>query len=297
MKINKKLAVRLAKVCLWAYDFDESREDELLAFNKRAHIKDICIKDTQSTPTSFAAIVECEDIVIVAFQGTITEFGLDGVFRLDTLVDWIQNFKVKQVPDAKSQLPGNVHFGFLKQLNLIYDQVVAQLKILGSKKRIVVTGHSQGGAIANLATKRLLDDGFMIQTTYTFAAPRAGDASFAKSISSLVHRIEFGLDIVPHVPPLTNQQSLFGTFLLGILKEVDLPGPLNALASLTKKIKKNSYQSIGSLTYRAEDGNLQPNLTRSQERKLFKARKRKLILAGKRLVRHHGLENYINMFS
>ena len=291
------MAVRLAKVCLWAYDFDESREAELLSFKNRAHITDICVKDTQSTPTSFAAIVECEDVIIVAFQGTITEFGLDGVFRLDSLVDWIQNFKVKQVAKAKSGMPGKVHFGFLKQLELIYDQVVANLKILGSKKPIIVTGHSQGGAIANLATKRLLDDDFKIQTTYTFAAPRAGDATFAKSISSRVHRVEFGHDIVPHVPPMLSQDSLLGKTLLFFAKQFDLPKPLYAIAKLTKKLKTNSYQSVGRLTYRSEDDRLQTDLTIAQEKVLFKTRKRSLTLAGKRLMRHHGLENYINMFS
>ena len=298
MKFDKKTAVRLAKASLWAYDFDESREVELLKFKSKLHIRDMKISDKRTVPTSFVGIVECPDVIIVAFQGTITEFGRDGVFRFDTLIDWMQNFEIKLLDKSKTSLPGKVHHGFFQQLELVYDQVTSALKTIAGRKPILVTGHSQGGAVAVLATKLLHQDGFPVKATYTFAAPRCGDAVFAKSVKTPVHRIEFGHDVVPHLPPLLSQKSILGTAIVALNKLFDLPDAIVALGQLASKTKKShSYRSIGKLTYRDEETNLQTELTTSQEKSLFTERKRRLIKAGKSLVRHHGLENYIGMFS
>ena len=296
MTLDKKMAVRLARVCQWAYDFDEAREAELLEFRGKAPIRETQIKDRQRVPTSFAGIVEFPDVIIVAFQGTITEFGHDGVFRLDSLVDWIQNFRIRQLKTNGTDLPGLVHEGFFSQLDLVYDQVKSDLSVARNKP-IVVTGHSQGGAIAVLATKRLKNDGFPVRESYTFAAPRAGDAVFARSIKTPFHRIEFGNDIVPHVPPLLVQSSILGSGLSALSKIFDLPPVLQALNKLTRQLKKNSYQSVGRLIYRAEGGALLLNLTVAAEKRVFNVRRKKLAFAGKDLVRHHGLGHYVRMFS
>lgn len=298
MKFNRKTAVRLAKASLWAYDFDDTREAELLQFNGKIHLHDIEISDRQPTPTSFVGIVECHDMVIVAFQGTITKFGFDGVFRLDSLVDWVQNFEIKLLGKSKTSLPGRVHQGFFQQLELVYDQVVAALNKLDKKKPILLTGHSQGGAVALLATKRLQLDGFKIKSTYTFAAPRPGDEEFAKSIKTPVHRVEFGDDLVPHLPPLLTQKSVLGTAILKLNKLFDLPDIVVAIAELADKIKENSrYQSVGKLTYAEIGQPIETEVSKAREKSLFKSRKRRLLKAGKGLVRHHSLENYIEMLS
>ena len=294
-KIKKKTAIELANICLWAYDFDETTEAARTLFGGKTPLQTIEVHDNEPTPTSFAAILEYERTVVIAFQGTITEFGVDGQFAFSSLKDWIQNFKVKQVETNKSGLPGKVHFGFLKQLNLIYEKV--KLNIPGGKsKNIVLAGHSQGGAMAILATKRLQLEGYKVKETYTFGAPRSADRRFATTITTPVFRVEFGHDIVPHVPPALKHQTLLsdGLSLLGGL--IDLPGPLEAFLKLTKKMRENSYQSIGALTYGSETGDLLTDLDAKQEAAQFKKRKRKLFAAGKSLGAHHRLANYISMF-
>jgi len=295
-KINKKTARRLANICLWAYDFDESSEKTRLNFDGEDPIQTIEVHDAQEIPTSFAGIVEYEKFVVIAFQGTITDVEFDGNFSFSTLKDWIQNFKVKQIGRSKTGLPGEVHFGFNKQLKLIYEQV--KLKIPGgTKKPLILTGHSQGGAIAALATKKLQLDGFKIKQTCLFAAPRPGNKTFAKSITTPVFRVEFGHDLVPHVPP-TLQHSGFFSKSLGLLASlIDLPQPLEALRKMISKVKSNSYHSVGELTYGNETGELLTNLDSKAETALFKKRRRKLLAAGKTLASHHGLANYIGMLS
>ncbi len=292
MAINKQLAVRLGKICMWVYDFNPVRKAELLTFrNKLPQVTKI--EDDQDH-TSFAGIVEYTDMIVVAFQGTITEFGVDGKFRMDSLIDWLQNFRVKQLKTSKTKLPGLVHEGFFSQLDLIADKVVNALPTQGNKP-IVVTGHSQGGAVATLATKRLADLGFPVREAYTFAAPRSGDAAFVKSIKTPIHRIEFGDDIVPHVPPTL----ALGTFLTDALAKIPafaVPDVLKSYQGLTKKMSTRSYVGAGRLTYGSEGGDLLADRTAAQEQSLFKKRALALMFAGKDLVEHHHMPHYIDMF-
>ncbi|WP_306423197.1 hypothetical protein [Desulforhabdus sp. TSK] len=138
---------------------------------------------------------------------------------IDSGKDWTQNFEAVPVPFAltskqlgeghprdvdKDNLGGEVHQGFLDELAAVQDQVVAELLKRGDRSLpVYVTGHSQGGAEAALATRALLAGGFNVVSTYTFAAPRPGNLEFTKSIPAdvPVHRIECGDDIVPHLPP------------------------------------------------------------------------------------------------
>jgi len=279
----KKTAKELASICLWAYDFDESKKETQTLFGGKSPVQVTVVHDVETPPTSYAAILEYNDVVVVAFQGTITEFKRDGEFSLPTLKDWIMNFMVKQVESVESTLPGKVHSGFLKQLDLIYQKVENSLPE-GTDKPIVLTGHSQGGAVAVLAAKRLEQKGFPVREIYTFGAPRPGNQEFVANVSTPVFRIEFGNDLVPHVPPATNNSNL----LMSVLS-------LAGLDNMTEKLQGSSYQSIGDLTYADED----EYLTEMDEKKkglLLTKRKVKLALAGSKLASDHGLENYIGMF-
>lgn len=189
--------------------------------------------------TSFACVVPYADRNVVSYMGTKTEFRViklselvnllksgnllsvalqaKGLVRqfLQSLEDWGQNGKARPVPFQLEgthigqaggvTLEGVVHHGFLGELKAVQAEVVAMLKQLkhtdGSDRKVLVTGHSQGGAEAALATRALAAAGFDVEVSYTFAAPRTGTKEFADSVKTPVHRIEFGDDIVPHLPP------------------------------------------------------------------------------------------------
>lgn len=81
-----------------------------------------------------------------------------------------------------------VHSGFALAVMTIADDVVAQIKELhkGGVHDVIITGHSQGGALAHLlraylehlpGRKLAKDTNFK---TYAFAAPMVGDKAFAK---------------------------------------------------------------------------------------------------------------------
>ena len=224
-----------------------------------------------------------------------SEAGLDGEFRFDTLLDWLNNIRIKQLATRHTNLPGLVHEGFFRQLDLVSDKVMKALPKNGEKP-IVVTGHSQGGAEATLATKLLIDNGFPVRETYTFAAPRAADAVFAKSIKTPFYRVEFGDDIVPHVPPSLENGSLL-TDVLTRIPSFALPKILKSFKKVLNKAKNQSYVGVGKLTYRNEDGKLLTDRTAAQEKAMFNKRRFQLLTARKDLVTHHSLKHYVAMFS
>ena len=281
--LDKRTAKELASICLWAYDFDESKKETQTLFGGNLPVQVAVVHDEEKPPTSYAAILEYSDVVVIAFQGTITEFKRDGEFSLPTLKDWIVNFMVKQVESAESTLPGKVHSGFLKQLNMIYKKVENSLPE-NTDKPIVLTGHSQGGAVAVLAAKRLEQKGLPVREVYTFGAPRPGNQEFVANVNTPVFRIEFGNDLVPHVPPATSNSSL-------LMNVLDLTG----LDNMAERLQGSSYQSIGDLTYADED-EYRTEMDEKQEGKLLTKRKARLVLAGSELASDHGLENYIGMF-
>nr|WP_231373920.1 lipase family protein [Thioalkalivibrio sp. ALE11] len=81
---------------------------------------------------------------------------------------------------------------------------------VGEQDRLVVTGHSLGGALAQLAAfylhRDLFGDGGQLAAVYTFGSPRVFGAEQARHLeraSPYPHfRIVNGADLVPRVPPV-----------------------------------------------------------------------------------------------
>lgn len=114
-----------------------------------------------------------------------------------------------------------VHSGFLSGYDSMKRPLIALLDQLtypsddkgshpGGKWRVIVTGHSLGGALATLcafelSSRRGPNRANQEISMYTFGAPRAGNAIFASQFNSLVPdswRITNNRDIVPSVPRL-----------------------------------------------------------------------------------------------
>src|SRR5262249_38332032 len=135
-------------------------------------------------------------------------------------------------------------------------------------------------------------DGFPIAATYTFAAPRPGDAQFAASIGSEVHRIEFGDDIVPHVPMKLGWPKLFKDAVNLARVAGDVGEMLRSLADVADP----SYEPPGRLSYAMAVEPPQPrfDISEDEDEHLAKDRRAHLIFAGKNLVGHHHMYNYLH---
>lgn len=139
------------------------------------------------------------DGIVIAFRGTLVA----DIHDLPSLLDWAQNFEA--APIAVTSMPGEVHSGFWRGLDTIWDEVLATVKTIlaAGNKPIYVTGHSKGGGLAQLAAMRFKVAEIMPAKVYTYAAPRVGDADFAAAYNKAIStfRYEYTDDIVPHLPP------------------------------------------------------------------------------------------------
>ena len=234
--------------------------------------------------TSFASVVPCGNRIFVCYMGTKTELEMRCLKDLisvpdqgrlpiaevtrnirkliDSLKDWIKNANVDLEDfvldgahignDDGITLKGKVHSGFLSELKAVQCEVIKTLQDLkspdGKRRKIVVTGHSQGGAEAALATSAFAAAGIEVEATYTFAAPRAGNQDFADSIQTPVYRFEFGDDIVPHLPTSIISEVVRKKLVqYGALSK--LSGLWDKFEDASDKIDEHSYVGVGKLCY------------------------------------------------
>ncbi|NNE90262.1 MAG: lipase family protein [Verrucomicrobiales bacterium] len=113
---------------------------------------------------------------------------------------WVMNFTASprgwEFIDRNRGITGAfVHSGF----DIFFKRIWPKLhhKLLALPRPFVFTGHSLGGALANLAAVEERPD-----LLVTFGAPKAGNAGFSKLLDEIPHhRLINDLDLVPHVPP------------------------------------------------------------------------------------------------
>lgn len=172
---------------------------------------------------------------VLAFRGTLVGHNLVSV------IDWINDFHAELLKcDA---FPGRVHAGFMGSLNDLWLPMLEALEgpevttefvpdpepslwervrewlagpqILQTapeppplpwERKLIITGHSKGGGIAQMAAVRLRH---LRPTVVTFGAPMVGDIAFASEYPLAIDgggvtltRYEGYSDIVPHLPPL-----------------------------------------------------------------------------------------------
>lgn len=151
---------------------------------------DECIFISKSDTQLFVAIKDNK--VVISFRGSHGRS------------DWLNNFRIIGTNDLEA---GRIHSGFHSAFQAIKTPLVELLNDLGSDKKIWLTGHSLGGALAAICLAELqesLRDRF--QACYTFGQPRVGHGNFANFI-----KINYGErffrfvnddDIVTRIPPV-----------------------------------------------------------------------------------------------
>jgi triacylglycerol lipase len=195
--------------------------------------------------------------VIVAFAGT------DPV----SLANWVSDF------DAHLQATGAAE-GYAVAAEIVWPRLKALLeKCVPPIGKVIVTGHSLGGALAVLIANRISTElpaelHADVEAVYTFGMPRPGNQSFAdqynQKLGSRTYRLVHGDDIVPTVAPsklgfrhlgrilhcerqgrfdkanlASDTSSDFPPFADGVAKDLrdDLHGPLSAVLSVASRIK------------------------------------------------------------
>jgi len=152
------------------------------------------VRDTQGF------VVENDQAMVVAFRGTQPRHP----------VDWMSDGEVVHAPWAHTV--GKVHKGFYRALDVAWNDdpahVLPRRLTTHGNKTIWITGHSLGGALAELCAARASFDPAIgrvpIQGVYTFGQPRVGNDAFANllndALGSRTYRFVNDRDIVPRVP-------------------------------------------------------------------------------------------------
>lgn len=137
-------------------------------------------------------IWKIDDIVYVTFRGT------------SSFKDVLEDLNIK-----RTRVSGKikVHKGFYKQFQSVHIKITKTLlKLTENASRVIFSGHSLGGALAQIAAAYygdILEDVFI--TCYTFGSPRVGNKYFVKWFSSRVDenvRVINENDPVPMVPTM-----------------------------------------------------------------------------------------------
>lgn len=105
----------------------------------------------------------------------------------------------------------SVHLGFNQGYNSVKPQVLAwvdSIRAIYSDAKIILTGHSLGGALSVMAASHLHSIYGTVTHLYTMGQPRVGNDKYAAFMNKFIpntYRIVNYADQVPHVP-----QSILG---------------------------------------------------------------------------------------
>ncbi|WP_423359573.1 lipase family protein [Pseudomonas citronellolis] len=164
--------------------------------------------DTKGGTNTQAYISHHEEAILIAVRGTA-----------EVLADGWRDADALQVPFEEGA--GKAHRGFYEAYRALKDFVQEYLDRFYSGQKLIICGHSLGGAIALLLAEALRRS--PIETydivLYTYGAPRAGDAEFVAGAQPLTHyRMVNYNDPVPSVPApwMNGRRWLWGTGLLGL---------------------------------------------------------------------------------
>ncbi|MFS2094582.1 lipase family protein [Pseudomonas sp. Pseusp11] len=135
-----------------------------------------------------AFITHHDEIILISVRGT-----LEGA-------DFLRDTDAEQVPITGGV--GKAHQGFYDAYRAMSTFVLTYLESFHVDQKVIVCGHSLGGAIATLLAEALRRDTKKFNVLlYTYGSPRAGDADFVNGAAELAHhRMVNNNDPIPSVP-------------------------------------------------------------------------------------------------
>jgi triacylglycerol lipase len=212
------------------------------------------VGSTRETPLhNVVRVFKKENTLVLVFRGTIEQSN-----------SWLENIHFMQVPagDAifvenvkynyqfSSQVDAAVHSGYVLATVYLWNELRHFLdeKTLTSTERIILTGHSQGGALAQLflAQMDLMEDFQNIKLrSYSFGSPRIGNQAFTDDFNQrfLVNNQSFRFvnpaDLVCKLP-IINKKFEFN--IAGFQTSLDLES-VNHLLQFGKQFLPEDKQS------------------------------------------------------
>ena len=133
-----------------------------------------------------------QDFLVDRSQAGHTVLAVEGT---NETTDWVTNLKFLIKRD-------DCHRGFKNNANRTLAELVVAYEGLDPKRKLVIAGHSLGGATATLIADLLWESGNKNIALVTAGSPRPGGRRLRQRVKDLEHlRFVHGNDIVPGTPP------------------------------------------------------------------------------------------------
>lgn len=199
-KTKKSSLLKLLDIVGYDHEAETEKLVDELGFLNATLIKKFDSNGTQ------AILISTDNFITLAFRGT-------------------ESTSIKDIKsDAKATTTkcdsgGNIHSGFKEA----YEEVALEIQSTlnqedFSAKPLFITGHSLGGALATIASKKLTHIGG-IASCYTYGSPRVGDEEWIANIKAPLYRVVNAADCVTMMPPGSDMISAV-SWLLGLIPQV-----------------------------------------------------------------------------
>lgn len=220
------------------YEVNRLNEDVEQEHPANIHFLDDRTQGAESTDTQ-AFITHNDELILIAVRGTY-----------ELMADGIRDADAFQVPFEDTD--SKVHRGFYEAAQKAKSFVVKYVNKFYTGQKLIICGHSLGGAVALLLSEMLRREqnfGFNLQL-YTYGAPRAGDANFVKGAEDLVHhRVVNHNDPVPSVPGRWTDTKA-GVFTTGLaLTFFNVPAGLSVFFTGVTNWTGQPYDHHGKLQH------------------------------------------------
>jgi triacylglycerol lipase len=150
-------------------------------------------------------IAESRNTIVIAFRGTQLQQSPFDIFA---------DLDLAQIPFPYVRGAGMTHRGFTRLYGRLRGSILEVLKNGSTRKRLMITGHSLGGALATLcAVDVAVNSKFRTPIAYSIGSPRVGDETFCNAFNRKVAnnwRIYNEYDLVTRVPPQTYDSPITG---------------------------------------------------------------------------------------
>lgn len=137
--------------------------------------------------------------VVVSITPSYVFVGIQGT---QTFGQWVLNVLGSAQVDVAPGY-GAIAFVFGQQAGAVFAKVDPVIRSAIRSRRLVFTGHSLGGAIAQVLAVTYVKLGFTNTAAFVFGSPRVGDEIFASIIDPFTYRAENQGDPIIGLPPTT----------------------------------------------------------------------------------------------
>jgi hypothetical protein len=207
---SDRTAALMAFLANFAYSPDIEKKGDLAVPQALASLGFTHISRFHNKLTDgWAYIAESEPLIVLSFRGTRSPENWRTNFDVSLMHpvpdSWRTKLHAKLVRPKDADIGLRIHQGFYDAFLRLSDGkkgIKDKIDELKSKTEgrvpIYITGHSLGGALAQIATAVLASD--QIAACYTFGSPRVGNYVFDAWVKPPSYRLINYADIVPQVP-------------------------------------------------------------------------------------------------